>query len=86
MSYSRWGESSWYAFWNANSGDTRDEQVLCLWYSLDETYDWTYADLVNITVADILDAYKHVSEDDAVYAYKIVQRFLKDIEGEFDEG
>ena len=45
MSYSRWSNSSWYTFWNASSGKTRETQVLSAWYSLDHCTDWTYEEV-----------------------------------------
>ena len=64
MSYSRWGYSVWYTFWNsASSGKSKDEQVLSLWYSMDKTIDWVYTDLIEITAEDIQRRYKCEIED-----------------------
>jgi len=45
MSYSRWGGSNWYTYWDASrSGETMQEQVMSCWYSMDDNHQiaWTY--------------------------------------------
>lgn len=84
MSYSRWSWSVWYSFWNgSSSGKSKDEQVLSLWYSMDKTIDWMYSDLVDITAEDIQRRYKCDIED-AQEAMTYVNRFIKDVENEFE--
>ena len=85
MSYSRWSYSVWYSFWNsANSGESKDEQVLSLWYSLDKTIDWAYSDLINVTAEDIQRRYRCEIED-AEEAMTYVNRFIKDVDNEFED-
>ena len=84
MSYSRWSYSAWYSFWNsASSGSSKDEQVLSLWYSMDKTIDWFYSDLINVTAEDIHKVYECEIED-AQEAMTYVNRFIKDVENEFE--
>lgn len=45
MSYSRWGGSSWYSFYNVNG-------KLSLWYDMEHTIDWEYDELVEIMKQD----------------------------------
>ena len=85
MSYSRWSYSVWYTFWNsASSGESKDEQVLSLWYSLEKTIDWAYSDLVNITAEDIQRRYECEIED-AQEAMDYVNRFIKAVNNEFED-
>ena len=85
MSYSRWSYSVWYTFWNsASSGESKDEQVLSLWYSLEKTIDWAYSDLVNITAEDIQRRYECEIED-AQEAMDYVNRFIKAVDNEFED-
>ena len=85
MSYSRWGYSVWYTFWNgAGSGKSKDEQVLSLWYSMDKTIDWMYSDLLNVAVEDIQRRYGCDIED-AQEAMTYINRFIKDVDMEFKE-
>ena len=84
MSYSRWSFSVWYSFWNgANSGKSKDEQVLSLWYSMDKTIDWMYSDLVDITAEDIQRRYRCEIED-AEEGMDYVKRFIKDVNKEYE--
>ena len=47
MSYSRWSNSNWYSFYNCMSGETKDSQLLSLWYAgSDNLVDLTYDELV----------------------------------------
>jgi hypothetical protein len=85
VSYSRWSFSVWYTFWNgANSGKSKDEQILSLWYSLDKTIDWPYSDLVNITAEDIQRRYECEIED-AEEAMTYIDRFIKAVNNEFED-
>jgi hypothetical protein len=84
MSYSRWSYSVWYSFWSANGAETKEEQIMSLWYSLDKTTDWTYSDLLNVAVEDI---HRHYSCDieDAQEAMTYINMFIKDVDMEFKE-
>ena len=85
MSYSRWSYSVWYTFWNsASSGESKDEQVLSLWYSLEKTIDWAYSDLVDITAEDIQRRYECDIED-AQEAMTYIDRFIKAVDNEFED-
>lgn len=84
MSYSRWSFSVWYSFWNsASSGKSKDEQVFSLWYSMDKTIDWVYADLIDITAEDIQRRYNCEIED-AEEGMDYVKRFIEDVNKEFE--
>ena len=84
MSYSRWNYSVWYTFWNgANSGKSKDEQILSLWYSMDKTIDWEYDDLLEVTVKDIQKFYNCEIED-AEEAMTYINEFIKDVDKEYE--
>ena len=84
MSYSRWGYSVWYTFWNsASSGKSKDEQVLSLWFSMDKTIDWEYTDLLDVTAKDIQRRYNCEIED-AEEAMDYVNKFIKDVDKEYE--
>jgi hypothetical protein len=89
MSYSRWSNSSWYTFWNACSGDTRDTQVLSAWYSLDKTIDWTYAEAQDLFKNGILEAAKKLrliyncNEDEATELQEIFQIWMGNVRTQF---
>ena len=84
MSYSRWNYSVWYTFWNgANSGKSKDEQILSLWYSMDKTIDWEYDDLLEVTAKDIQKCYNCEIED-AEEAMTYINEFIKDVDKEYE--
>ena len=84
MSYSRWSFSVWYTFWNgANSGKSKDEQILSLWYSIDKTIDWEYDDLLEVTAKDIQKCYNCEIED-AEEAMTYINEFIKDVDEEYE--
>jgi hypothetical protein len=84
VSYSRWSYSVWYSFWNgANSGKSKDEQILSLWYSMDKTIDWEYDDLLEVTAKDIQKCYNCEIED-AEEAMTYINEFIKDVDKEYE--
>ena len=84
MSYSRWNYSVWYTFWNgASSGESKDEQILSLWYSMDKTIDWEYDDLLEVTAKDIQKCYNCEIED-AEEAMTYINEFIKDVDKEYE--
>jgi hypothetical protein len=84
VSYSRWGYSVWYTFWNsASSGKPKDEQVLSLWFSMDKTIDWEYDDLLEVTAKDIQRRYNCEIED-AEEAMTYINEFIKDVDKEYE--
>lgn len=69
MSYSRWGGSDWYAFYNCNG-------KLSLW-THDKTTDWEADDLRDITEQDIMNHYG-CDADNAKEAMEYIGYFLED--------
>lgn len=84
MSYSRWSNSPWYTFWNANSGPTRGEQILSLWYGMDHVRDWTYEELKRMDIQDLTIEYPGVPHDALLEAKKYIDAFIADVEGATD--
>jgi hypothetical protein len=70
MSYARWSNSCWYAFYNVNG-------CLSLWYDLDHTIDISYETALTITKEDVILMYE-CTEEEAEEAMKYVGYFLKD--------
>lgn len=85
MSYSRWSGSEWYSFYNSSSGPIRDEQVLSLWYAGHASLrDWTYGELVDVTVADIIKEYD-CSAIEAEEAFGYITSFKRDVDDTSDK-
>jgi len=77
MSYARWSNSSWYAFYNVNG-------CLSLWYDMDHTFDIPYEDALDITKEDILLNY-NCTESEADEAMTYVRYFIEDYDPEAKE-
>jgi hypothetical protein len=56
MSYARWSNSSWYAFYNVNG-------KLSLWYDMDHTIDITFEDCADIDVDQLMAVYGCTREE-----------------------
>ena len=89
MSYSRWSNSSWYVFWNASSGFTRESQVLSAWYSLDKCIDWTFNEVDTLLssafheIVPRLEMKYGCSGDEATELQEIMQIWRSDVKSEF---
>ena len=77
MSYARWSNSSWYAFYNVNG-------CLSLWYDMKHTIDIPYKDALTITKEDVMIVYE-CSEEEAEEAMKYVGLFLEDYDPKDEE-
>jgi hypothetical protein len=84
MSYSRWSSSCWYSFWAATESDKLEDQLFSLWYSLDETYDWTYTELRQLmsngySINDLMSKYG-CTEEQAKEAILYIEKWFVAIE------
>ena len=70
MSYARWSNSAWYAFYNVNG-------CLSLWYDMEHTIDIPYEDALTITKEDVKMVYG-CTEEEAEEAMKYVGYFIED--------
>lgn len=70
MSYARWSNSSWYAFYNVNG-------CLSLWYDMEHTIDIAHEDALTITKEDIIMVYG-CTEEEADEAMGYVKLYLED--------
>jgi hypothetical protein len=82
MSYSRWGDSDWYTFWQDSKCDTKEDEVLALWLSIDKTYNFNYKELTNFTSESIMELYD-VSQELADEAMGYIKCFLEDVDEEY---
>ena len=84
MSYSRWSNSSWYCFWRDTECDTKENEVLALWLSIDKTLEFTYQELKNFTAETIIETYD-VSQELADEAMGYIKWFLEDVDKEYTD-
>lgn len=85
MSYSRWSNSNWYAFWDTMSGDEKNEQVLSLSHVSSEIVpNFYYDELVDIKASSLPDIYEiELSKKDIAEAMDIIKLFLSDVNEEY---
>ncbi len=78
MSYARWSNSCWYAFYNVNG-------CLSLWYSMDSTYDWDYESVVKCLGLDAPERNATLMEmyacdaTEAEEAIQYMEQYLEDV-------
>lgn len=84
MSYARWSNSAWYAFYNCNG-------KLSLWYDMEHIIDWDYDALVELkeyedeaTIAELIVAYD-CTRDEATEALRYIDYFIEDYKEQEDE-
>jgi hypothetical protein len=70
MSYARWSNSAWYAFYNVNG-------CLSLWYSMDKTIDIPYEDALDITKEELIAVYE-CTDAEAVEAMTYIKSYIED--------
>lgn len=74
MSYARWSNSCWYAFYNVNG-------KLSLWYDMDKTIDIDYEDCKDITAEQIRVVYD-CTQEEAEEAMKYIGYYMEDYDPE----
>ena len=77
MSYARWSNSAWYAFYNVNG-------KLSLWYDMDHTIDLEYDDLMEFKqyedealITQLILTYQCTREE-AIEAIQYINMYLED--------
>jgi len=77
MSYARWSNSSWYAFYNVNG-------KLSLWYDMDHTIDLEYEDLMEFKqyedealITQLILMYE-CNREEAIEAIQYINMYLED--------
>ena len=73
MSYSRWSNSCWYAFYNVNG-------CLSLWYDLEHTIDLTFEQCETMDVGKLIEMYT-CSPEEATEALDYVRTFVSEYVG-----
>ena len=82
MSYSRWGYSDWYTFWQASDADTKENEKFALWLSIDKCQTFNYSELTEFTAETIMELYD-VSQELADEAMGYIRCFLEDADEEY---
>lgn len=86
MAYTQWSNSNWYSFHNNSSGESKNEQILSLWYAGSERLnDFYYEELVDMKPSLLKKCYNiEISKKDLAEAMEIIEMFIEDIDGDFE--
>ena len=83
MSYSRWSDSNWYAFWVSGNPKGKESQTLALYHRGDEKeqrLDWTYAELEGADKQWLDKHYTGLSDTDLSEAIGIITTIRLEVE------
>jgi len=83
VSYSRWSNSNWYTFWNSNSGETKENQILSLWHVSDDCSDFTFDQLEQFNLSVMKTIFPKISEEDLLEGLEYIDQFLGDVNDDF---
>ena len=88
MSYYRWSNSNWYAFWMSSEADRKEDEQLALWYNMETQPTFSYQDLEGIvdleTTKSFLyrnfkEEYSNFERRDFHEAFIAIQEFREDV-------
>lgn len=86
MSYSRWSNSAWYSFWSCESGEEKDDQILCLWYSMSNYHPgFSYDELKEMGEEDLKRYFPDATEEEIIEATVLISLFIEDVDETFEE-
>ena len=86
MSYSRWSNSAWYSFWSCESGKEKDDQILCLWYSMSNCHPgFSYDQLKEMGEEDLKGYFPDATEEEIIEATVLISVFIEDVDETFEE-
>lgn len=90
MSYARWLNSNWYAFWSCSSGKTKSTQVLALWHikrynceTFVPEYKYSYLkkNIDNIFTKE----FANISKKDKEEGKRLIKIFIEDVDKTFQK-
>ena len=48
MSYYRWSNSNWYIFWMSSQAERKEDELLAMWWNMEDQPTFTYEQLTNV--------------------------------------
>ena len=87
MSYSRWLDTDWYTYWQSSDAKRKEDELLSVWYSIEDYNTFTYIEIEEI-VAD-RELFKKINgyndEEDYEFLKGIFKQFLQDVRTEYSQ-
>jgi len=89
MAYYRWSSSNWYIFWMSSEAERKEDELLALWYDMENQPTFTYEQLVNVVDLETTESflYQNFKSDfsqmerrDIHEAFIAIQEFREDVD------
>ena len=85
MSYSRWLDSDWYTYWCTSDAKRKEDELLSIWYSIEDYNTFTYIEIEEM-VGD-RELFKKINGyndgEDYEFLKGIFEQFLEDVQDDY---
>lgn len=89
MSYYRWSNSNWYIFWMSSQAERKEDELLAMWWNMEDQPTFTYEQLVDVVDLETTKSflYQNFKSDfndferrDFHEAFIAIQEFREDVD------
>ena len=89
MSYYRWSNSNWYIFWMSSQAERKEDELLAMWWNMEDQPTFTYEQLTNVVDLETTKSflYQNFKSDfndferrDFHEAFIAIQEFREDVD------
>lgn len=89
MSYYRWSNSNWYIFWMSSQAERKEDELLAMWWNMEDQPTFTYEQLVDVVDLETAKSflYQNFKSDfndferrDFHEAFIAIQEFREDVD------
>ncbi len=89
MSYYRWSNSNWYIFWMSSQAERKEDELLAMWWNMEDQPTFTYEQLTNVVDLETTKSFlyqnfksdfKDFERRDFHEAFIAIQEFREDVD------
>ena len=89
MSYYRWSNSDWYIFWMSSQAERKEDELLAMWWNMEDQPTFTYEQLTNVVDLETTKSFlyqnfksdfKDFERRDLHEAFIAIQEFRDDVD------
>ena len=89
MSYYRWSNSNWYIFWMSSQAERKEDELLAMWWNMEDQPTFTYEQLTNVVDLETTKSFlyqnfksdfKDFERRDFHEAFRAIQEFREDVD------
>ena len=89
MSYYRWSNSNWYIFWMSSQAERKEDELLAMWWNMEDQPTFTYEQLTNVVDLETTKSFlyqnfksdfKDFERRDLHEAFIAIQEFRDDVD------